>query len=217
MKRKLALLFLILVTGFKGFAQVDEGMVSFTIEASSDNPEMEMVVGMMQGSTMQMYFTPKHARTVMNMGTMMNVTSIIDESAGKCLTLMGGMMGNKAMEMTLEEAEAKLAAIQKPKVTLVDESKEVVGIICKKAILTDEAGAESEVWYTQEFNVSARGQNFMTNQYPGFPLQFTMTNNGIKMIMTAKEVRKELSKSEKKELFDLSIPEGYQLVTAEDF
>jgi hypothetical protein len=58
--------------------------------------------------------------------------------------------------------------------------------------------------------MSPKGQSFFNNNFPGFPLQFTTQKNGALVTMTAYEVTKGLSASQKKELFEMVVPEGYQ-------
>ena len=74
---------------------------------SSDNPEMEMQLAMMQGSTLDLFFKEGKSRTEMKMGAMMTITTIVDSESEDMMMLMGGMMGNKAIHSTLSELEAE--------------------------------------------------------------------------------------------------------------
>jgi hypothetical protein len=196
--------------------QILEGKVSYTIETSSSNVNLEDVVDMVQGSTMDLYFTPKHARTDLVIGTNLRIVTVIDEEKGEVLTLMNGMIGNKAIRSTLEEADNEVLELSNPTVTLVDEKKQVAGIYCSKAILLDSTEKETEIWYTNEISVSAKGQSLFNDHFPGFPLQFTANKNGVRFIMTANNVTNGLSNSEKNELLNMQIPEEYQELTGED-
>ena len=191
-------------------AQVVEGKVAYKIEASSENADSKVAVGMMQGSTMDIYFTPKHSRTEFVMGTMMRMVSIIDEEKGEVLSLISGMTGKTAIRSSIAEVEDEILEPSKPTVRLVDEKKEIAGMTCKKAILMDSTGNETEIWYTSEIKMSAKGQSFFNDHFPGYPLQFTIKKNGANITMTAYEVKSGFSKEEKKELFEMVIPEGYQ-------
>ena len=125
-----------------GSAQMTEGHITYSIEASTDNPEMQMAIAMLQGSTMDLYFKEKSTRSEMKMGTMMTITTITNEADGNVLMLMGGMMGNNAVRSTMEELEVQKEEAEKPnyEVTLSDETKEIVGYTCKKATLVSEDG-----------------------------------------------------------------------------
>ena len=187
MKKILLSLALIVGSITVNYAQIKEGHVTYKIDISTENPDMEMVVGMMQGSTLDIYFKEKMTRAEMKMGSMMNMTTISDEKSGKLLMLMSGMIGKKAISTTTEELSSEDEK-EKPKyeVELVDETKDIAGYKCKKAILTDEEG-----------------------------MQYEINNSGLVMGMTVTNITKELSKSDLK-LFDMAIPEGYAEMTMEE-
>jgi GLPGLI family protein len=216
MKKILLLLAIIVGSISVNYAQITQGHVTYKIDISTENPDMEMVVGMMQGSTLEVYFKEKMTRAEMKMGSMMNMTTISDEKSGKILMLMSGMMGKKAISSTTEEMSGD-AAQEKPKyeVELVDETKEIAGYKCKKAILTDEEGNETVFWYTEEIEFSKKGQNYFNENVPGYPMQYEINNGGLVMGMTVTNIAKELSKSDLK-LFDMKIPEGYAEMTMEE-
>jgi GLPGLI family protein len=216
MKKILLSLALIVGSITVNYAQIKEGHVTYKIDISTENPDMEMVVGMMQGSTLDIYFKEKMTRAEMKMGSMMNMTTISDEKSGKLLMLMSGMIGKKAISTTTEELSSKDEK-EKPKyeVELVDETKDIAGYKCKKAILTDEEGNESTFWYTEEIEVSKKGQNYLNENVPGYPMQYEINNSGLVMGMTVTNITKELSKSDLK-LFDMSVPEGYAEMTMEE-
>lgn len=216
MKKLLLSLTLIVGSITVNYAQIKEGHVTYKIDISTENPDMEMVVGMMQGSTLDIYFKEKMTRAEMKMGSMMNMTTISDEKSGKLLMLMSGMIGKKAISTTTEELSNKDEK-EKPKyeVELVDETKDIAGYKCKKAILTDEEGNESTFWYTEEIEVSKKGQNYLNENVPGYPMQYEINNSGLVMGMTVTNITKELSKSDLK-LFDMAIPEGYAEMTMEE-
>jgi GLPGLI family protein len=201
-----------------GFAQMTEGHITYSIEASTDDPEMQMAIAMLQGSTMDLYFKEKATRSEMKMGTMMTITTITNEADGNVLMLMGGMMGNNAVRSTMEELEVQKEEAEQPKyeVTLSDETKEIVGYTCKKATLVSEDGAESIFWYTDDIEVSKKGQNYLSEEVPGFPMQFEINNGGLVMTMTVTELDKKLDKKKGSSLFSMDIPEGYTEMSMED-
>jgi GLPGLI family protein len=215
MKKSILTLLLVLCCQVLINAQITEGHFTYKIDVSSDEPDMQMALGMMQGSKMDLYFKDKMTRVEMNMGAMMNFTSITNENDGTILTLMGGVMGKNAIQSTIEETE-KMNADKMPKyeVTFSDETKTIEGYNCKKAILTDEEGNESVFWYTEEISISKRGQNFMNEEIPGMAMQYDMNNNGIKMTMTVSKIEKSLNDS--KSLFDMTVPSGYKIMTPEE-
>jgi GLPGLI family protein len=201
-----------------GMAQMTEGHIMYKIDASTDDPEMQMAISMLQGSTMDLYFKEKMTRSEMKMGTFMTVTTITDETEGSVLMLMSGMIGNNAIRSTMDELEAQKEKIEEPKyeVTLSDETKDIVGYTCKKATLISEDGTESIFWYTEDISVSKKGQNYLNEEVPGFPMQFEINNGGLKMTMTVDQLDKKLDKKKAASLFAMDIPEGYTEMSMED-
>jgi GLPGLI family protein len=196
-------------------AQITEGHISYKIEMSSDNHEMAMAVGMMQGSTLDVFFKEKMTRSEMKMGTMMTMTTITDEKSGELLMLMGGMMGNNAIKTTTDEMTEIQPEKPKYDVVLSDETKTIENHVCKKATLTDEEGGETVFWYTEDISVSKKGQSYLNEDVPGFPMQFEINNGGMKMTMTVTTLEEKLDKKSTA-LFKMNIPEGYKEMTLDD-
>lgn len=213
MKKFILTLFVALTFSLK--AQLTEGHFTYTIEASSENPDMQMVTGMMQGSTLDIHFKDKITRSEMKMGSMMNIVTVSDENSGEILLLMSGMVGKNAILMTTEEIEALSADKPTMDVELLDETKTIEGYLCKKAVLSDENGSESIFWYTEEIEISKVGQTYLNKEVPGFPMQYDLNNNGLKMTMTVSKFEKKLDKNARS-LFDMEIPEGYKTLTLEE-
>lgn len=215
MKNFILTLFLALSVNYSLKAQLTEGHFTYTIEASSENPDMQMVTGMMQGSTLDIHFKDKITRSEMKMGSMMNIVTVSNENSGEILLLMSGMVGKNAILMTTEEIEALSEGKPEMNVELLDETKTIEGYLCKKAVLSDENGGESIFWYTEEIEISKVGQTYLNKDVPGFPMQYDLNNKGLKMTMTVSKFEKKLVKNTKS-LFDMNIPEGYKTLTLED-
>ncbi len=217
----LSALLTILTVGFTN-AQLTEGEVKYTIEASADDPSaddpsMDMAVALMQGSKMAIYFSGEKARTELDMGSMMSMKIIVDGDSEKILMLMGGMMGEIAIPSTTKELEELEENDDEPEVDLelIDESKKILGYTCKKAILTNEDGSEIIYWYTTEIEFNRIGQTSMSSEVPGFPLEFEVNQGGLIMSFTATEFNETLSDDEET-LFSTEVPEGYTVMTMED-
>lgn len=215
MKNFILTLFLALSVTYSLKAQLTEGHFTYTIEASSENPDMQMVTGMMQGSTLDIHFKDKITRSEMKMGSMMNIVTVSNENSGEILLLMSGMIGKNAILMTTEEVDALSEGKPEMNVELLDETKTIEGYLCKKAVLSDENGGESIFWYTEEIEISKVGQTYLNKEVPGFPMQYDLNNNGLKMTMTVSKFEKKLDKNIKS-LFDMNIPEGYKTLTLEE-
>lgn len=215
MKKIITIVFFVLISGISLNAQVNEGFFSYKMDVSTDNPDMQMAVGMLQGSTMNIYFKEKKTRTEMKMGTMMSVITISNETSGDVLMLMSGMAGKNAIKSTLKEIEESSTEKPKVDVELIDETKTIEGYTCKKAIITDEEGNATVYWYTEEINISKKGHSYLNEEVPGFPMQYEINNNGLKMLMTVTKFEKKLEKKSDA-LFEMTVPEGYKIMTMEE-
>ena len=198
-------------------AQLTTGEVKYSIEASSTDESMAMATSMMQGSEMSMVFSGEKARTEFNMGSMMSMTVVADGNSDKILMLMGGMMGDIAIPTTTAELEASQDEAETPEVNieLTNDTKNILGYSCKKAILTNEDGVEVIYWYTEEIEVNRTGQRNMNADVPGFPLEFATNQSGLVMSFTATEFSKTLSDKESV-LFSTKVPEGYKVMTMKE-
>lgn len=198
-------------------AQMEEGHISYSVEASTDNPEMQMVIGMMQGSTMEMYFKKDFSRSEFKMGTIMTNITVNDVKTKKSLMLMSGMMGKVAVKTDLEELEKKNKK-DEPKVTITPttETKEIIGYKCTKYLVTVEGGSDLAYWATEEITADMTGQNYVQKDVKGFPLEFEIENNGMKMKMTTTKLEKTLTKEQRDTYFDMKVPAGYTEKTMED-
>lgn len=200
------------------FGQVTEGNVNYAIEMKSDDPQMQAQFAMLAGSKMNMYFSPEFSRVEFNMGMLMNMITITNNKANNAIMLMSGMVGNKAITMTNEDIEKASNPEEMPKVeiTQTGEKKDILGYTCEKYILTTEDGVEVAYWTTNEIVASKNNNRYMNEQVQGFPLEFEANTSGIIMLFTATEFNDTLKGKKTKELFDMSIPEGYEEMTMEE-
>lgn len=220
MKKIALVLAMTAITSIMSFAQLEEGFISYEIEVSSDNPDMAMAVTMFAGSKMDLYFDDNKARTELNMGTYMNMSTVVDNETKEVLLLMGGMMGNKAVLTNTDEMGAKDTAeeeIEDPKITLTSEEKEIAGYNCKKAIIADEEGNEVEYWYTEDIKPVSTDEKSTISKLPGLALQYSLDNGEMIMTFTASKIEDSLDKKTKKEKFSFEIPSGYEEMTFEQF
>jgi GLPGLI family protein len=215
--KKLLLIAVAVCSTLLASAQMKEGHLKYSIEVTSDNPDMAMIVGMMQGSKMDIYFADNETRVDMEMGSMMKTITIADTDKKETLTLMSGMMGNTAIKQPISNPEAEAEGEEDDiEVILEDETKDILGYNCKKAIIVDADGNESVFWYTDEIAINTEGQNVLSSKIPGQPLQMEVPTNGMNMTMTAIEFTEKLKKKLKTSLFDMTIPEGYTVKSTEE-
>jgi len=217
MKKLLVLFAVTLATSVMSYAQMKEGHITYEIDVSSDEEGMEMAVMMLNGSTLDIYFSDDKARTDMDMGSMMSMTTILDNGTGEILMLMGGMMGKTAVKTTTDELSEEDPEEVEYSIELTKEKKTIAGYKCKKAIISDENGDEMEFWYTEEIPTTSTDKKSAVGQLPGQALEYALNKNGLLMSFVATKVETSLSNEDKKSKFSLEIPEGYEEKTFEEF
>jgi GLPGLI family protein len=211
MKKFIAVL-LVTMLGVSVYAQ--KGYLVYNISIAGDDPQVEMMKSFFTGAQMSIYFTPEFNRVDMNMGQMMNQKTVVDLKNNQMVTLMSGMMGKVATQSTLEpEKEVNMDSLDF-EIELLDESKKIAGLDCKKAIMTNEEGLEMTMWYTQDIAIAdGRGLMMMRKGFPGFPAEFSVNQGPMLMTFT---LDKYEDKFKEKGLFDMTIPEGYELKSIDE-
>jgi len=195
---------------FQTFANEFKGVITYkiTIEGSGVTDEMKN----MMPKTMIMTIKGNKARSEMIM-SMGKTISISDGGSKTAITLMD-MMGQKiAVKSNYEEIMADMAKSPEVKVEVTSETKDILGYICKKAVITNpKDDIEIYVYFTEE--LGAKELNFDNPQFKdinGVMLEFEIPNEMFTMHFTAVSVeKKNVDDSE------FTIPEGYQIKTKEE-
>ena len=190
----------LLLTGLISCKTADEaiskGTVTYDMEFSSDDPNVQAQLGMMQGSEMVLTFAEQNMKTEMKMGSIMTNTTIINGEQNKGLMLMSGMVGKKAVPMSKEDLEKENE--ESPDENDLDiektgETKEIAGFQCEKIILTTEEGDAIEMWVTDEIKPKRKDGRFV-REGVGFPLMMETNQQGMVITFSAKEVVQKLRK-----------------------
>jgi GLPGLI family protein len=208
---------LLLLTSLQTFAGDKEfsGTIVYNITYPEGSVDPQMAA--MMPKTMKVKIRDVNSRMEMNMGMGSSITLYNSETKTGA-TLMD-MMGQKmAMKITPEDIEKEIAESPQITVVNVDETKEIAGYECKKAIIKiKEKGSDKEtelaVYYTDE--LGSGGMNYnnpMFKDIQGVMLEYTVKEGKIEMTFTAISVEKgKIAESE------FEIPEGYNLMTQEEF
>lgn len=193
-------------------AQKNEGKIVYGIDikGSANTPEEQQAKALMSSSKLKLFFKGKKSRSEFNMGGMMNIMAINDGSNETTL-LMNGMMGKIASTVDTKE-QAEKNDIQN--VELVEGSKEILGFQCKKALVTTKDGSKVTFWYTDKIVPKANGNQYLNKKMPGLPMEFIVNKNGVKVVFKAEEFSEKIENE--KEVFNMTIPEGYEVKTAEE-
>lgn len=135
-----------------------------------------------------------------------------DKKSGESIILMDVMGQKLALKNKKEdsEEESKKAAEKSDIEYIEDETKEISGYECKKAIIKTEDGSEVEIYYTEDLpNIDVSDQ---AEGIKGFPMEITMITDMFTSITRVNSVQEG-----KLEKIKMDIPEGYELKTKEEF
>jgi len=187
--------------------------VKYETQIDASGEEGEMMAMMMNGSTMEVASSTEKTWVQTQMGTMMSMQMEMDLESEEMTMYMSGMMGEMAFrgnpDDLVDEEEAE--ETDEPEIELIDETKEILGEVCKKALITDEEGNSAVFWYTENFQ-RPEGMDQMPNNIPGLCLEFEVVGEGFKMIYSAIEFDDEAEMTD----YQLEIPDGVEVQSLED-
>lgn len=170
--------------------------------------------GMMNGSTLSLFFKNGSTRSEANMGGMMTMATISNSESKKVLMLMDLPAASMkfATLTNIEEAE-KSTMNQKPEYTIryENETKDILGYTCKKAVFVTSEGHESVFWYTPEIGAFTGGHSYMNYGLGGIPLEYTVVQQGMLIQFTATAIETSIDPAKAKSLFSMDVPAGYTL------
>jgi hypothetical protein len=195
-------------------AQQETGKISYTITFDTDDPQMKMQMSMMGSSEMTTWFNKDKLRQEMNMGGFSIQTTITDGTQRKKLLLIDVPMQGMKMAVPGDITEDDNLN-EKVEVEVTDEMVEIAGYKCRKYIIADEDGNEIILYATEDLKVSSQGTRFSNSKVKGFPLKIVMDQTMFKMVIEATKVEQKY-KEKDKELYNLEVPEDYEIGTEED-
>jgi len=214
MKKNLTFSWLLLTIfalfSFQTFAKEFKGVITYRITIDGSGVTDEMKTMMPKTMTMTVKGNKARSELIMSMG---KTISISDGDSKTAITLMD-MMGQKiAVKSTNEEIMAEMAESPDVKVEFTSETKDILGYICKKAVITNtEDDTELIVYFTEE--LGTKDLNFDNPQFKdinGVMLEFEIPNEMFTMKFTAVSVEKKNVEDS-----EFTIPEGYQIKTKEE-
>jgi hypothetical protein len=212
MKSSLTFILLFLVSSAMMAGKPFDGVITYKItypDSKFTEAQLSMAPKMMTVS-----IKGSKARTEMNVGGGL-VVEILDYVAKTKVALIN-MMGQKfAIKSNAEEIEKENAGQPKGTVTITNETKNIAGYNCKKAIVTsDDDGVKStfEVWFTDE--IGGKDANFDNPLYKdinGVMLEFILKTPQASMKLSATSIDKKAVPAK-----DFEIPSDYTLTTQDE-
>lgn len=180
---KKLILILILTTSQFSFSQITEGYFQYSIDAKAVDTTLKIrqTAAMMIDSKMALYFADSLSRVDMKMGKAYTTSITIDKKQNRVLTVTTGAIGNTA---SVHKADDVIYQEQLPdsaiQVELIDENRVILGLNCKKAIMTVD-GKQTTYWYTKDIKVKATNQTIVNPNIPGFPVSISGIEGGLQM------------------------------------
>jgi hypothetical protein len=197
---------------------ITEGSVDYVMKFSGDNPMMAM----MGSPTMALKFKGDLSRLDMNMmNGLIKMTTITDSKKQKALMLMDiSMMGKKsAVEMTPDDMKSadkeQIEQVGEVKVDyFYNERKSIMGYDCYKAIVSVGDDVSIVMYLTEAIKIDAKQVNKSMSNVKGFPLEYEMDQQGMKINVVAQKVTTDKQDAK---LFELKVPAGYEKMTLDQF
>ena len=204
--KNLTIAIALLISTITLVAQDFEGTISYEMVYENLSPQIKPQAGMLPKSTVIEVKGELTKSTTPNaMGG--EIVIIQNTTTDETLQLMN-MMGMKiATKMTAEEKN-ELQGEEKPEIEFTEETKEILGYTCKKAIATDKDGNEVEIYYTEELKIKIPNS---VDGIDGFPLQIVIIQEMFTMTQTVTEINEGKVKKIK-----MDVPSDYELKTLEE-
>lgn len=191
--------------------KIKEGKIIFEISINNAEEMNDQVLAMMP-KEMTVYFKDDHSRGEMDMMGGQVVT-ITDGKAGETISCMDLMGKKQAIKTTREDAEKEKEKMGDYEVKVTDDTKDIAGYKCKKALVTYKDkpdAAPLEVWFTNEIEAS-NSQKYAWKGIDGFMMEFSVEQRGMGMKFSCTEVKKQKVDDDM-----FKIPEGYTVMTQEE-
>jgi GLPGLI family protein len=188
-----------------------DGKVSYNVKVDVPSGNQQMA-DMFDGSTYTLYVKGKLHRIDMNLG-MLDQTILTNAGDSSMVVLMD-VSGNKYLirvnKSDMQKQQAKYSGIS---FTDTTGSKTIAGYQCKEAIAKLSDGTTFPVYYTTDLvPAGSITMDNMFNGLKGFPLEYEITMQRLKMTITASSV--DLSPVPAS-LFDVPTS-GYREVTSDE-
>lgn len=159
------------------FAQT--GFIEYDIEVKGITPELNKGALLLADSRMRIAYQDSNLRQDYKMGEMSINSTILNRTNNQAIFYENGPNGKYAVYGTCLEIEQLATPKVSTTIRFEDETKEILGITCKKAIVSyGGLKEEATYWYTDNYPYRLPKKALFFDELPGVPLEFTMTSNG---------------------------------------
>lgn len=209
MKSKLFLFLLFSAVCISLAAQDFEGVVTFKISLVNPPKELQEMQDMLP-KTMDYILKGNKTRMEMSMmgGSVVTIMNIDTKSSDVLMDMMGQKIHTQSSMEDFEKGMDMTDVKVHP-----DDTKKIAGYACKKITGKSADGYPVEIYYTDEIQSGVFNEMLKkVAKVRGLPLEFTVINQGMRMLLSATEVN---SKAISDDLFE--IPEGYRKMDSNPF
>jgi GLPGLI family protein len=182
---------LLVVTSFlsiTSFAQktMSEGTIVYDVVVNTGNKEPQMADAL-DGATTTVYLKGSKSRTdmVSALGTESN---IYDSKTGNAIILKEYSSQKLMITLTKENWETKNKAYADVSFDFTDDTKEINGYSCKKAIAKMANGKTFNVYYTTDIVISNKEYNYTFKNLPGLAMQYEIEAGKTKIKYTVNKI-----------------------------
>lgn len=190
-------------------AQDFEGVVTFKISLVNPPQEMKDMQGMLP-ETMDYVLKGNKTRMEMEMmgGSLVTIMNTDTKSSDVLMDMMGQKLHTQStmddFEKGLDMTDVKVHS---------NDTKNIAGYSCKKITGKSADGYPVEIYYTDAIRAGAFNEMLKKlANVSGLPLEFTVNNQGMKMLLSATKVK---SQDISDDLFE--VPAGYKKVEGNPF
>jgi len=188
------------------FDGLKEGKVVYdvTVEGEGMNP---MIKAMMP-SQVTTYFDNNKTCTVISMGMSMMETRLISDAVDFKYTTLINAMGRKvAMVLDKKQVDENFSDRVHLKVVHTSETKEIAGVMCRQALITDSTDHTYPVYYTDDLEIASPNWSSPFRDINGLLMEYSIKFGGMVMNLKAKEIV-----NTKNDQTFYEIPEGYEII-----
>ena len=193
-----------------GQRKIAEAKIIYEISYPEMMLDSQMLSNMPQESVV--FIKGNLSRTDLDLGMGISSSTIFNSNTGEVIALTDLMGTKTAMKISREDQGRSKRQNKRSemKVEVTDYTKEIAGYTCKRAVVNDFDETSLEIYFTEQ--ISARTSATIDwEEINGFPMQYYLIENGLRMLFKAKEVIPE-------QIADsvFEIPAGYKLITQEE-
>lgn len=190
-------------------------------DIKADDPSIQAQVGMMKGTVTEVFFDKDMALTTMSMmGGMMETKTLVNVAEKTGFMLFNIEMLGQKVKVDLTETMTEQAEQSKDLELDIkyypEETKEILGYTCYKAVIKQNVGGQDSelvLYITEDIKTASSPiQGIDGAKIKGYPLEYSMNTQGISMVYSATEFKKEIDPK----VFDIST-EGYEEKTMKEF